>query len=576
MLRSKLLLILLSGVLVIASCNDSGTDSDDSENGEDPIEPTASVNNPEDEAVVEGEITFSVDGEAENGFSEARIFVGDEQVESIEDPSLPHDQTVNTYEYDNGDYDLRAELDVAEEDTTIEASVSVSLENYMVTLETDDYIEMLNENNDAAYMFIADPDGNVLREIELTAHSDGTIELLPPSEIEGDAPEQYSVTIGEKTTYYDDRDAFYLNTDIGLESWSTINLEGNLSDDEKPSAREMTVEMSNFEQTPLYTDFYFTDYSFGDLEVHRDGDLSTTIEVPEGYDDLVITHTPDYENVDDPVPVYRWENNLSEMESSQSYNVAEDFSKMVSHPVSVPSDIDVLQYDYYMTIAPDSFEEGDIPFAFWNPRQIGDANGNDSGLGMWVPEIDERSFITYMYGNDKSNSDISHRFQTSVMDGFPDEFVTVEAGVQLNNRSLDDLQVDISGTFDYARIYASHSTDSYNHSWSVALPDSATSFSFPQIADSLDESVNNYSRSDFEFTSVNMYDYGKYEGYGDYLENSYGTTDFGNIIEWAYKIKSLSTEESKEVEPTMKKQKEGVIDMRNESKVINSKRDELK
>jgi len=69
MIRAKLLpLLVLSASLLLASCSDLTSGDDDSDNGEEPIEPTATVNNLGDGQTVEDDITFSIGGEAENGF----------------------------------------------------------------------------------------------------------------------------------------------------------------------------------------------------------------------------------------------------------------------------------------------------------------------------------------------------------------------------------------------------------------------------------------------------------------------------------------------------------------------------
>ncbi len=546
MIRTKLLLLfVLPGVLLFTSCSDLTNGDEDSDNGDDPIEPTATVDNPGDGATLEGEATFAVGGEAENGFTELRIFVGDEEVETVSDPSLPYEHTITTYDWDNGDYDLRAELDVAEQDTSVEASVSTTFENYMVTLETDGYIEMLNEYNEAAYMFIADPAGNVLREIELTLYSDGTIQLLPPSQIEGDAPEQFTVTVGQKRTNSQDNDVFYLNTDVGLQSWSTLNMTGSVpSDSEEPTYTDLTVEMSNFDQEPLLTYFFMESYPGYryDSEAHQ-GDLNYTISISEQSNDLFVTHLPNWNVVDDPIPVYKWEENPTDLEGPVSYNVSEDFNQMQSHAVSNTSNINVSYYSIWMTIASDSFEDGDMPILFGNPSQVGgDANGSEAGFGIWAPkQISDRSFITYMEGRDQSNSDILHRFQTVVIDGFPDEFATVDADVQVNNQSMDNLELDVSGSADYLYFTTDASTDNYTQTWSVSMPDTMQSFTFPHIADSLDGSITNYDRSSFTFNYSNAIDNQAYEGYGEYLSSIYGTSDLGYTGGWSSKIKYLNT-----------------------------------
>lgn len=552
MLRSKLLLLIMSGVLIFASCTDSGTNPDNNEeegggdeNTEEPVEPTASVNNPSDGAMLEGEITLSVTGESENGFDEIRIYVGDEEVETIDSPTMPYDYTLTTYEFNNGDYDLKAELDPTDQDTTVDASVSTTFENYMVTLKTDGYINYLKEYNDAAYMFIADPQGNVLREMELTAESDGTFKLLPPSSFDGDAPEHYSMTIGRKTTDFQGNDAFYLDTDVGLESWNMINKSGSVSSgsSEPPATRDVEFQLTNFDKEPYFTQFSTDMYpQYGFYTDFHSSDLTKTIPVPENSEDLVIVNNQNPETVSNPQPIYKWIKDPENLESPIKYDVSKDFKEMKTHSVANTSDIKIDFYYLWMTIAPESFENGDMIFSYGSPFIMGDANGSDSGYGLWVPEITERSFLTTMYATNKSNSNISYTYQTPVMKGFPDDFFIVEADVNITNQEMDNVAMDISGSADFIDLYANASGDTYTQNWGVTVPDTTSSFVFPKIADSLDSSVNNYNRADFTFTSVTSVDYHKFEnGYSSYLEWQYGTKDFGVIIGHADKTKALNT-----------------------------------
>lgn len=57
------------------------------------------------------------------------------------------------------------------------------------------------------------------------------------------------------------------------------------------------------------------------------------------------------------------------------------------------------------------------------------------------------------------------------------------------------------------------------------LPDTAESVVFPHSADSLDNAVKNFSRSDFELSSAFLSSYEEVENYGDYLDNNYGSSE---------------------------------------------------
>lgn len=547
-LRSSFLLLILSVSVGLAACSDTSTNSDtdgkEQQNEQEQIEPSASVNNPEDGAVLEGEITFSIEGEAENGFDEARIYVGEDLVETVNSPTLPYEHTIKTYEYDNGDYDLSAELDVSEADTTVSASISVTLENYLVELETDGFIAALKERYDAVFMFISDTEGHVLSETELTAQSDGVMKLLPPEELENGAPEWFDITFVQKTTDYQGRDALYLNTDVGLEPWKRIYKSGTTSKAPGPR-RELTVEMSNFSQIPFYTAFQSTEYIdsgnifYWDHYAWNHGDpLVETFEVAESSENLVITHTPD-PNQSNPIPLYRWEDNLSELSNSISYNVSQDFTPMVAHSVDLPSGFELMAYAYFMTIDPNSFDKGDVNFTYWPVNNVVDANSSNSEYDIWIPEITSHSFISYFDGLDTNDPNIRYRYQTAVGD-FPNQMKTTGRYEIQSSSSLDNVSLDtFDGGGDYARIIAEASSGSYYHRWSVVLDNS--SYTFPKIADSLVQSVAHYSRSNFELSSAWATETDALDGYDEYLDWQYGNADYAKVFEFIQTIVARPT-----------------------------------
>jgi hypothetical protein len=532
MLRLKfLLLFTVSSLLILISCSDTSTDSGDTNGGEEPIEPTASVSNPGDGDNLEGEITFVIDGESENGFDEARIFVGDEQVETVSNPSLPYEQTIATYDFDNGDYDLSAELDVAEEDTTIEASISVTLENYMVTLETDGYIAALDQQNslEAKYMFVADPEGNVLRAVELTGHSDGTFKLLPPKAFEEDAPSQYNITIGDLFKF-DTPDgtfeSFRLETSVGLESWSKIYKYGNPSSGDgpdEPVTTDLTITLRNHPNVPLISraeDPHLRGLVF---DIPYDGDVSQrTVSVREDAEELLLTTYP--EDPSNTPKYYREQNVQDSLESSGSlrYDVGgnenfEGFQEWDVADVSIPSNVEITNYFNVVSAQPDTWEEGRFGL-FPNLLDVRDGNDSSTQLGMYVIDWSDHLYHTII----SANGDAGASYTQQTNGDLPSEFVVLDADLQLVTRNLDDLQLDIAGSFDLMRLQAQASGQSYSHDWSINIPDTMESFVYPKIADSLGQEVSNYSRSAFEFVRFTAEEVEEVENYGQVLTDQFG------------------------------------------------------
>lgn len=528
MLQSTKLLFVLSLLVLCMGCSDPSSDPHLDEKSME-----IAISNPVGSEPVSGEVTMAVEGNIPHVSDQLRLYVGDELLESIDNPQLPNEVTFSSYDFNNGEYDLRAELDVAEQDTSIETSVSATFENYLLTMETGEYISDLKESYENAYLFIADPDGNVLREMELTAESDGTFNILPPGAIEGEAPSNYSFTIGGKSTNDQGEQQFSLTTDVGLESWKTIQINspsGRLTGDE-PTTSELTVTMENFDRDPRRTWFFWEQYPYGGnaLIDHQDGPLNVTLDLPDDANELFITHHPNWETESNLAPSYIHQENPGELGNSVTYDVTEDFSKMQSQAVSVPSEIELNYYALFMTIAPDSFDDGDMGILWGYPDLVGDANGEDSGFGIWTPGsevLQDHSFITYMQAVGSDGS--LFRYQTDILNGFPDEFKTVETDLQVQNWSLDNLEIDASEEADYKLAF----TESSSGEWRAFLPADQESFTYPKIADSLDQSVTSYNRSDFTISFMTYTNRLDYDGYSDYLSDNFGDTDFGYDGNW--------------------------------------------
>ncbi|MDR8390572.1 hypothetical protein NC796_05425 [Aliifodinibius sp. S!AR15-10] len=519
MIRSKLIYLVLTGVLLIVSCSEAPTGSDSNEdedpNGNEQVqEPEVSVDSPGDGEMLKGEITFSITGEAQNGFDEARIYLGEELITTIDEPSLPHEQTIATFNYDNGTYDLRAELDVADQDTTIASSISVTLENYLVNLNVDGYFDWLLEWNTQAYLFISTPSGKVLRVIDVKDYSDGELNFLPPESLPEDgAPSYYNLTIANDRNQNPSMQSVMLETYVGYSAWGNVTL-SSIPRPESPSlSKTLTVDASNVSVKPGSM-LHVTEsvQAFGSMPPTM-AILQTTFDYAEEDNNLIMAFLPAEKG---DVPMYYWQENLQELNQKDTlrYNVDSDFMEMISHNVSLPSGLEEQTYQYFMSIQQDSWDAGAyrLPI-FWAPTH--NASSNSSVLGMYVPDIDNHLFETVIDMRDDTEN-ISYRQLTT--GAFPDEFKKLDASATISNSSVDNVEVQLSGTMDYAEITYVSLNEMYQHSWNVFAPDTMVSFTFPQIADSLNGQIENYNRSNFSLYSVGFRDATDTEGYSEFLE----------------------------------------------------------
>ncbi len=512
MIRSKLLLLLLSGALIFTACEDITTDPGE-ENG-DPVEPTISINNPSDGVTLEGEITVAVDGESENGFDEARIFVGDEQVETISDPSLPYEQTIATYNYDNGDYDLSAELDATDQDTTVEASVSVTLENYLVEIETNGRISTIKEEGGTdELLFVAASDGTVLKKIDLLQQQDGTLQILPPSELpDGPAPESFNMTTVTNAPDEAGNNSFLIITDGGFESWTDIT---SFSFGSGQSGTQETTDIDvNLENYPdnhhrFHLFSPFTSYLFQNET--SSGQFSGTYQFQQDTDNLILTTIPDIGTYSsDNPPLYYWDENLENGETL-NLDVSTEFNPMETHIVNWPSDVQHGGYRYMMSIDPNSTDSG-----YFTEIRFDNAPSGGS-MNMYVPNTDHQYF-TVFFGADGSDENITYHH--SEQGDLLDSFTSLNYSISYDNTSMDDMQISAGGSSDADVIF--HVRNSQNHRWYAILPDTAEQFVYPNIADSLGQDLtSNYNRDGFTLSRVEILDIPSLDTYAEYAEEFY-------------------------------------------------------
>lgn len=172
-----------------------------------------------------------------------------------------------------------------------------------------------------------------------------------------------------------------------------------------------------------------------------------------------------------------------------------------------------------------------------------DTEGWITGLKETYSDNGEGYYL-YISASDSDNENIHYSQYTEQL---PGEFSKLDASVEITNRSLDDMKFNISGEFDWAEIEASNTSQDF-FGWSVNLPDTTSQFVSPHIADSLGETVDSYSRSDFKMSGVTMNEYDKIDGYGEYISDFLTDSQKSNKAgSYIVKSKSLNQSKSKQI-----------------------------
>lgn len=94
----------------------------------------------------------------------------------------------------------------------------------------------------------------------------------------------------------------------------------------------------------------------------------------------------------------------------------------------------------------------------------------------------------------------------STAGNLPTEFRMIDGDVNLVNLSGRDLQIEAEGRVDYVQIHSSYSEGNSYQSWTVQLPDTMESFSYPEIKD-----IVNFESLDI--SSIAVYDHEHINGY---------------------------------------------------------------
>lgn len=519
--KYTLVYIFISLALLSMGCESSpgvtGSEEEETDTGsgdetEETIEPTITISNPVADAELAGEVQITIDGEAEESFSELRILIDEEELATEPDPEMPYEGTVKTQEYGNGSYDLTAELDVAGEDTTVSETITVHFENHLLSVDTQGYIEGAITDSEEVKLYISAPDGTILDEADLTNSAGEIVNLGAPESLEEGAPEYINVSIA--TVYSGSNNS--ITTFGGIEpfeaQWSGTAATSSPAPDYN---KDLNIEIENPPANPMFWGALSDNVQEHDTGIDNDV-LRAQITVNPEANNLVTYLFSDYTQ-EDNIPLYTWEKDLKTMELSDGdtvrYNAETDLQKMKVHNIAHSSDLQLNFWNYWVSAEADSWESGNLWFPSTGSMPEYDQNSSSSVYGMIVPDTDHLFDLTIAM-TDKGNSTIQYT-QNTVGD-LPDDFHKLEASASISGiQNFSNVSFDFTGSFDFARYYASNAGTSGNEDniwgWHVYVPDSLESFTPPRITD-----IVNWET--FTALAIEMSDVEEFDGFGDYLD----------------------------------------------------------
>lgn len=187
---------------------------------------------------------------------------------------------------------------------------------------------------------------------------------------------------------------------------------------------------------------------------------------------------------------------------------------MIVQNVNHPSDLKITQYEHWMSIKQNTWQNGHIGTgSFYTINNMysyshHDANPSPSVLGMYVPQLNHL-YKTFISARSRNANII---YEQSTVGQLPDKFNTIDATVNTTNKKFGNLQFSVSGNFDYMQVKGVDNAD--NH-WFLYLPDTVKSFTAPKIT-----GIINYTN--FNAIYAHIVDYNNLNGYSDYIKTLYG------------------------------------------------------
>jgi hypothetical protein len=364
--------------------------------------------------------------------------------------------------------------------------------------------------------------------------------------IDGEAPSQFSITVGEQITNSQGDQYFVLRTHAGFQAWSEVS-KVDPAESSSPESQKLPVNYYDFPEQ--YYSGYGQDAGLGGAYFLRPSEPDS-LPVTTTSSEAMFTLVP----TDEGLPQYYRETSLQDSveKGSMKIDVEENFQEFSVESITIPSGYNPSIPQPYVQ-GEESFSETFYFFVAFN-YPYGMDRASDEVL-IAYPDIDNRSVGYYIDLTNASNNSISVAERIGDQSEMPSSVSTIDAEASFSSKSLDDVQMSVEGSADFAYLYALETnSQQLANRWSVWMPDSTTTFTFPKIADSLSSSVTGYSRSSFELNDVELWDTDAWDGYTDYLNEYYGQDPYRLPFNYRLWEKQLLDTQNK-ISPLKKKQR---------------------
>ncbi len=512
MFQSKINILILSVCVILSACKDSPVDTEPPE--EEPL-PSLAISNPGANSTLSGTVTITATAENVEGVS---FYL--EETLLAEVSGSPFEVEVNTRDFNNGSYVIRAEAKAADSDSTLTDEVAVNFENYGIRLNANGWVNAFKTVTGRFFLMVAAPNGKILQKVDLQEQQDENITLLPPGLMPEANVNSVSITVVQ---YFPSNGSLHMGTFGGLEINSELNwIELGGSGPSPSDSTLLRIELGNL---PTGHDNYAIKGSFVNYSAPKTkpDSLKGNFKVTTAGSNLIINSTA--------FPaLYYWEKDLQNIDTL-SLDVTEDFTAMAAHNVSVPSNTQITSATYSVAVDESYGPEAIGPYPYFTEE------GNDD-IALYTPETDN-PFSTFLQGF----TDQGWFAYQGRIGNLPSAFDVIDLDLEYLNRSLDQLTIQRTGDERVDAVV--HFRLGSGTTWFTVLPDTTEHWIYPRIADSLDASITaNFDRQTFSANStifISLQKSNNLDGYKGFVaENMKPSYNFLNVFPGISKFKILS------------------------------------
>jgi len=477
---------------------DSTATFDDESCEYDTTPPGISIASPVDGAIVSDTITIKTVVADNDGIKNVEFYLDGDLLATVSEE--PFQTEWNTSESSNGEHNLQCKAVDNSDNQTLSESIQVTVANALFTANfTNDW---LCADCGEGIIFISDMDGNVLADATWTGNA--SFEIEAPEDLT-EFPERITVTtvtngrlttnlnipVGSSWTWGD----YYLSPDYD----NPINVEFGFQNIPDHSGYSVS---SLFSYRYSYSDALYSPFTFNFYESPMDIYLKL--------------------NTADSGPKYLWINDIT----GGYYQInLSNMSETESQTIDLQGNSVGFRKYLYGYPTPGSRNTG---------RYMLDRGyDNDSTVAeikVYYPPSSFSDYRTTLYFYDSDNTNVF--WYQSVYGDIPNTFDKIDADFDFISATPNDFQISTTtNNFDSMHSAWRQYTGYGNYYWNFYGPNNLTSYSFPNLPNSVLNKYPDIEMQLFELSYTDLIDYSELDSYENILDIVFNSSDyFYNVV----------------------------------------------